>query len=48
MHWLFAVLAMVSITLHAQEVPAHAAPFKPEEFEALVAPIALYPDSVLT
>ncbi|QYD73532.1 DUF3300 domain-containing protein [Paraburkholderia edwinii] len=28
--------------------PAQPAPFKPEEIEALVAPIALYPDSVLS
>ncbi|MBP0591501.1 DUF3300 domain-containing protein [Paraburkholderia sp. LEh10] len=31
----------------AQAEPAQPAPFKPEEIEALVAPIALYPDSVL-
>ncbi|REE91263.1 DUF3300 domain-containing protein [Cupriavidus plantarum] len=33
---------------HGQAADAASRPFKPEELEALVAPIALYPDSVLS
>jgi hypothetical protein len=35
-------------TQQPASAPAPAEPFKPEEIEALVAPIALYPDSVLS
>ena len=45
--WLLAVLALLSFAVHAQDTSAPATTFKPEELEALVAPIALYPDSVL-
>nr|WP_269151813.1 DUF3300 domain-containing protein [Paraburkholderia sacchari] len=43
---LLALLSAVSCVALAQE-PAPSATYKPEEIEALVAPIALYPDSVL-
>lgn len=43
--WL-AVAALLAGTAHAQG--SSPAPFKPEELEALVAPIALYPDSLLS
>ncbi|WP_321908436.1 DUF3300 domain-containing protein [Paraburkholderia sp. J11-2] len=42
----FALLFAGAQTLRAQDAP-QPAPYKPEELEALVAPIALYPDSVL-
>jgi hypothetical protein len=42
---LFVLLILVTSSANAQ---GQAAPFKPEEIEALVAPIALYPDSVLS
>ncbi|WP_233887542.1 DUF3300 domain-containing protein [Paraburkholderia flagellata] len=42
----FALLFAGAQSLHAQDAP-QPAPYKPEELEALVAPIALYPDSVL-
>ncbi|WP_317920581.1 MULTISPECIES: DUF3300 domain-containing protein [unclassified Cupriavidus] len=45
---LCAGLACLALNVHAQDAPAAQAPFKPEELEALVAPIALYPDSVLS
>ncbi|SPD56795.1 conserved exported protein of unknown function (plasmid) [Cupriavidus taiwanensis] len=45
---LCAGLAWLALNVQAQNAPAQAAPFKPEELEALVAPIALYPDSVLS
>jgi uncharacterized membrane protein YgcG len=43
-------LVLVSGTVSAQSAPAQGAQvtYKPEELEALVAPIALYPDSVLS
>ena len=46
--WLAASILLVS-TVHAQGNPASAAPppFKTEELDALLAPIALYPDSLL-
>jgi len=51
--WLIVLLTMGSSGLHAQSQPQQPSPpqqtpFKPEEIEALVAPIALYPDSVLS
>src|SRR5690349_14635476 len=47
--WLLVVLALGAGSARAQnEQPAPAEAFKPEEIEALVAPIALYPDSVLS
>ncbi|BCF90953.1 DUF3300 domain-containing protein [Paraburkholderia sp. PGU16] len=50
--WLLVVLTLGAGTALAQEAqntqPAPAQSFKPEEIEALVAPIALYPDSVLS
>ena len=46
---LLAGMALVATSVMAQEKPAPApAPFKAEEIEALVAPIALYPDTVLS
>ena len=46
---LLAGMALVATGVMAQEKPAPApAPFKAEEIEALVAPIALYPDTVLS
>lgn len=44
------MLAFVSAAPYAAlaQNPAPPAPYKPEEIEALVAPIALYPDSVLS
>jgi hypothetical protein len=42
--WLLFLLAMPARADRGPETPAA---FKPEELEALVAPIALYPDSVL-
>jgi hypothetical protein len=42
--WLF---TLVTIPAYADSGPESPAAFKPEEIEALVAPIALYPDSVL-
>ncbi|MEM5310233.1 DUF3300 domain-containing protein [Paraburkholderia sp. JHI869] len=42
----FALLFAGAQALRAQDAP-QPAPYKPEELEALVAPIALYPDSVL-
>jgi hypothetical protein len=47
--WLLVMLIMASTGTQAQTQPAPTRePFKPEEIEALVAPIALYPDSVLS
>ncbi|CAN7639017.1 DUF3300 domain-containing protein [Paraburkholderia sp. SIMBA_054] len=50
--WLLVVLTLGVGSARAQEAqvaqPAPAESFKPEEIEALVAPIALYPDSVLS
>ncbi|BDC44722.1 hypothetical protein PTKU15_80190 [Paraburkholderia terrae] len=50
--WLPVVLTLGAGSSCAQEAqdaqPAPAEPFKAEEIEALVAPIALYPDSVLS
>lgn len=43
--WLLAVLAASWVSAHAQSDPPA---FKPEEIEALVAPIALYPDALLS
>ena len=45
--WLVVGLVLASSGLRAQQGQA-ASTFKPEEIEALVAPIALYPDSVLS
>lgn len=45
LQWIFCSLLVISAGARAQEGPP---PFKPEEIEALVAPIALYPDSLLT
>ena len=42
---LTALAMVVSTTARAQSDPP---PLKPDEIEALVAPIALYPDSLLT
>ena len=44
--WLFAAFVSVPAA-HAQDSGPAAAQFKPEELEALVAPIALYPDALL-
>ncbi|KAI3611239.1 hypothetical protein D8I24_0228 (plasmid) [Cupriavidus necator H850] len=46
--WLFASLTLIAFNAYAQAASDQPAPFKPEELEALVAPIALYPDSVLS
>jgi hypothetical protein len=46
--WSLVALALMANIGHAQEAAPPRAPFKPEEIEALVAPIALYPDSVLS
>ncbi|GLC92937.1 hypothetical protein Tamer19_23450 [Cupriavidus sp. TA19] len=46
--WMFAGLTLLALSARAQDATAQPAPFKPEELEALVAPIALYPDSVLS
>jgi hypothetical protein len=42
--WLF---LLVTIPAYADRGPESPAPYKPEQIEALVAPIALYPDPVL-
>ncbi|MFL9929314.1 DUF3300 domain-containing protein [Paraburkholderia sp. RL18-103-BIB-C] len=42
------LILLVTIPAYADRGPESPAPFKPEEIEALVAPIALYPDSVLS
>ena len=47
MLWAWLVIAMLAASPGAR-AQAEATPFKPEELEALVAPIALYPDSVLS
>ena len=47
MLWAWLVIALLAASPGAR-AQAEAAPFKPEELEALVAPIALYPDSVLS
>ena len=47
MLWAWLVIALLAASSGAR-AQAEAAPFKPEELEALVAPIALYPDSVLS
>jgi len=47
MLWACLVFALLAASSGAR-AQAEAAPFKPEELEALVAPIALYPDSVLS
>src|SRR6185437_7784642 len=41
------LLVFVTIPAHADRGPESPAAYKPEEIEALVAPIALYPDPVL-
>jgi hypothetical protein len=47
--WLLVMLTLGSGVAQTQTQPAAPRePFKPEEIEALVAPIALYPDSVLS
>ena len=47
--WMLVALTLGMGVARAQTEPApQREPFKPEEIEALVAPIALYPDSVLT
>ncbi|MBN3762104.1 DUF3300 domain-containing protein [Burkholderia sp. Ac-20365] len=47
--WLFVALTLrAGVALAQDPQPAPAQPFKPEEIEALVAPVALYPDSVLS
>jgi hypothetical protein len=55
-NWLLVVLALAAGVAQAQtptptpaptQTQTQPAPFKPEEIEALVAPVALYPDSVL-
>ncbi|TDN57812.1 DUF3300 domain-containing protein [Paraburkholderia sp. BL10I2N1] len=47
--WLLVALTVGAGVARAQTQPESAPePFKPEEIEALVAPIALYPDSVLS
>ena len=43
--WLFATAFLASSVAHAQTAPP---PFKTEELEQLAAPIALYPDELLT
>ena len=45
--WLVVALAMAT-QRPARASPPQAPAFKPEEIEALVAPIALYPDSLLS
>lgn len=45
LYWLMFMLLAASTGVRAQN---EAAPFKPEEIESLVAPIALYPDSLLS
>ncbi|WP_243672508.1 DUF3300 domain-containing protein, partial [Paraburkholderia kirstenboschensis] len=43
------LLLLGAAAVHAQSpAPPQPAPFKPEEIEALVAPVALYPDSLLS
>ncbi|WP_342050182.1 MULTISPECIES: DUF3300 domain-containing protein [unclassified Cupriavidus] len=46
--WLLGCFLAAIGTVHAQGADTTSRPFKPEELEALVAPIALYPDSVLS
>ncbi|WP_116295359.1 DUF3300 domain-containing protein [Cupriavidus taiwanensis] len=46
--WIFAALTCAAFSAYGQQVSTESAPFRPEELEALVAPIALYPDSVLS
>jgi len=48
MVWAWLVIALLAASFGARAQQADAAPLKPEELEALVAPIALYPDSVLS
>ena len=43
-----ALLAMVAATAGVAQTQGEPPPFKPEEIEALVAPIALYPDDLLS
>jgi hypothetical protein len=43
--WLFAMAFLASSVAHAQTAPP---PFKAEELEQLAAPVALYPDELLT
>ena len=50
---LLAILFLLPITAHAQTAPSQPAAsdqqlLKPEELDALVAPIALYPDTLLS
>jgi len=50
---LLAILLLLPLTAHAQNAPAQPAAsdqqlLKPEELDALVAPIALYPDTLLS
>ncbi|MEW9582513.1 DUF3300 domain-containing protein [Paraburkholderia sp. DGU8] len=45
--WSLVALVLTAGIAHAQDAAPPRTPFKPEEIEALVAPIALYPDSVL-
>ncbi|MGF6600813.1 hypothetical protein P3T23_005552 [Paraburkholderia sp. GAS448] len=42
------LILLVTFPAYADRGPEGPTPFKPEELEALVAPIALYPDSVLS
>jgi hypothetical protein len=42
------LILLVASSASAERGPENPAPFKPEQIEALVAPIALYPDSVLS
>jgi len=42
------LLLLMSLPAYAERGPENPAAFKPEELEALVAPIALYPDPVLS
>jgi uncharacterized membrane protein YgcG len=44
--WILAALATLPLSLRAQD-PVQPAPFKTEELEQLVAPIALYPDALV-
>ncbi|CAG9164490.1 DUF3300 domain-containing protein [Cupriavidus pampae] len=46
--WVLGCILATIGTVCAQSADAPAQPFKPEELEALVAPIALYPDAVLS
>lgn len=43
-----ALLLIPAATMHAADAPPDKPPLKPEELEQILAPIALYPDSLLS